>query len=256
VSADGRWLVSAQADKISVLQIPGWQVRRNIQIDSSDVAISADGRLLAAASERAHVWDLTGNGHKVLAATEGDTLQVSFSPDGKTLASADLAGAITLWNVRTGTAAKTYKVPHDSPVWSLAFSANGRLLAAGTSEHTILIWDLVADRLTHEMKGHLDIPASLAFSPSGRHLASGASDGETRIWDVERGVPVATLIVERNSNDWLIAAPDGRFDGSEAARKNLIAWRNGSSILPAEAWHDRFYTPSLLRMIFGNAGQN
>jgi WD40 repeat protein len=117
------------------------------------------------------------------------------------------------------------------------------------------VWNLTSDRLRHEMIGHLDTPGELAFSPGGRYLASGSRDGETRIWDVERGVLLGTLIVDRSSDEWLIASPDGRFDGSETARKTLVAWRLGSSVLPAEAYHDRFYTPGLLRRIFENGGQ-
>jgi hypothetical protein len=66
--------------------------------------------------------------------------QILFSPDGRLLASSD-GDAVHLWEVATGKEICTFR-GHRGQIQSLAFSANGRRLASGSPDSTVLLWDL------------------------------------------------------------------------------------------------------------------
>jgi RNA polymerase sigma factor (sigma-70 family) len=68
--------------------------------------------------------------------------QILFSPDGRLLASSD-GDAVHLWEVATGKVICTLR-GHRGQIQSLAFSANGRRLASGSPDSTVLLWDLTA----------------------------------------------------------------------------------------------------------------
>ena len=75
---------------------------------------------------------------------DSEVRSVSFSPDGKTLASGSYDKTIKLWEVATGKLITTLK-GYDTPVWSVSFSPDGKTLASGSSDKTIKLWE-VADR--------------------------------------------------------------------------------------------------------------
>lgn len=68
---------------------------------------------------------------------------------------------------------------------SLAFSPNGDILASGSVERVVKLWDIRTSECLATMEGH-DYPVlSLAFSPDGNRLVSGSGDTSLIIWDVQ-----------------------------------------------------------------------
>jgi WD40 repeat protein len=79
---------------------------------------------------------------KLRATLEGHKQQVfsvSYSPDGKTLASGSQDKTIKLWDVKTGKERATLK-GHTEIVWSVAYSPDGKTLASGSYDKTIKLW--------------------------------------------------------------------------------------------------------------------
>ncbi|MBW4672870.1 MAG: hypothetical protein KME52_02165 [Desmonostoc geniculatum HA4340-LM1] len=94
-------------------------------------------------------------------------------------------------------------------VMSVAFSPDGKLLAAGDSNGEIHLWRVADSQQILIFRGHRNWVVSLAFSPDGRTLASGSSDCTVRLWDVGTGRCLHTL-GEHGNEVWSVAfSPNG-----------------------------------------------
>ena len=82
---------------------------------------------------------------------------------------------------------------HTAPVYCVAFSPDGKLLASSSQDKTIRLWNPADGKLIREMKGHTDIVDSIAFSPDGKLLASGSADKSVRLWNPADGKEVKNL---------------------------------------------------------------
>ncbi len=76
---------------------------------------------------------------------------------------------------------------HTRSVNSVAFSPDGRMLASGSSDRTIILWDAARGERLRTLKEHTGLVTSVAFSPDGRRLASGSYDRTVILWGVGTG---------------------------------------------------------------------
>jgi WD40 repeat protein len=162
-----------------------------------------------------------------------------------------IEGPLQVMNLANGELAGTLP-GHSSGADSVAFSADGKLLASGGEDHVIRIWSMADGSLVHELTGDVSTVNSLSFSPDGRLLVSSAYDGATRLWDVSTGQQLATLFSINDGSDWLVVTPQGLFDGSPAAWDQIL-WRYGNNtfnVFPVEVFFNEYFYPGLLADIY------
>ena len=82
---------------------------------------------------------------------------------------------------------------HDVTIRTGAFSKDGRLLATGSSDQSIKVWDVATGRNVFTFRGHEDGVCPVVFSPDGTRLASGSADQTIKIWDMQTRQQVLTL---------------------------------------------------------------
>jgi WD40 repeat protein len=108
------------------------------------VAFSPDGRTLAAGVETLgliRLWDAAdGRAIRDLQGHASGVLDLSFAPDGRTLASASQDRTVKLWHLATGRELRTLR-GYDGVVRGLAFAPDGRALATGGFSDGVRVWE-------------------------------------------------------------------------------------------------------------------
>ena len=114
-----------------------------------------------------------------------------------------------LWTFWTKDGQKSNGLIHPH-VNSVAFSPDGRTLASGDWENTVVLWEVVTGRFIQTLEGHSSTVFSITFSPDGRTLASGSTDDTIVLWDVAAGKRTRTLEGHSSGVVSIAFSPDGR----------------------------------------------
>jgi WD40 repeat protein len=160
-----------------------------LEVESlAGLTFSRDGRLLAATwRDTFSLWEVSTG--KLRYTANGGGRELLFSPDGKFLACAGaFEGTIRLFEAAGGKEVRRFE-RQTGLLWTLAFSPDGKTLAA-SEECSIRLWDVATGKRLHSFSGHETPVISLAFSPDGAGLASGDEKGGTLIlWDLRGRQP-------------------------------------------------------------------
>ncbi len=198
------WDAKSQA-KIKALSIPP-EYRNNTLDYVGGLAFSPDGKTIVAGDQLAQifVWSVaTGalagpplHGHSPLipGTVFGFVTDLTFSPNGKWLASTALDYTVVLWD--TSTWSRVYTFPDDSSGQrSVAFSPDGQYITVTGGNEGILVWDSVSHTFARNLDVGGAIMKSLAFYPhQPTTLAALDTTGKITTWDVSSGKQIGQSV--------------------------------------------------------------
>lgn len=232
LSKDGKsFAMLVENDKEAHVEI--WSVGGG----SSLLSIPAPTGTVISTKERSDTTTIT----ETLTTSLGSVNSLAFSPDGATLAagvclyreealSLCSQNEIDFWQVASGKPLAQLPTQHSNTILSLAYSADGRILASGGGDAAIYLYDIESgNTLGLPLIGLGGPVTSLAFSPDGSKLASGSSKSMLALWNVDSaqliGDPIAGM---KSAITALAFSPDGKILVSGTDEGELAWWsQNG-----------------------------
>lgn len=260
-SKDGRYAVAGRGDGTT----PLWEVETGEVVRKFEgqvnyvmgIAISNDGHSIDVNKEDESIysWDLNA-GHAAMKkkgtgkGVPPDYTQspVVNSPDGRLILQARQQQAVLI-DATTKQELRSL-VGHSDLVLTATFSADSRVVATGSFDSTMRLWDTDTGQEIKTFAGHLAAVLSVAFTPDGRRLISGSTDGTMRIWDIASGRELCRAIVFVNG-DWAVMDPSGRFDASNGGKVEGLHWVVNNEPIVLSQLKERYYEPGLLAKILG-----
>lgn len=189
------------------------------------LAFSPDGKRLAGvtAGETAVLWNVESGAKEAEAPCSLRLPRPLFSPDSRALLCPSPFGRLDILDVATGRA--LVDLPgHFGLVRSVAISRDGKLLASGSVDRTVIVWDVAARKPLRQLKEGKALVDHVAFAPDGKLLAaSGTGDRACRLWDPNTGALVRTLECQQDWVSYAFFLGGGRL-ATAGLEGNLRVW--------------------------------
>jgi WD40 repeat protein len=214
LSPDGKWLVSGSMDgMVRIWDLRSGRMLRSIQSAEGKVYahFTFDGCCIVSSGKgRIDVWDAASGRWLRRLAVDPRPYITTLNPTRPQVAYAS-EHLVKLLDLQTGRLVASFAAEGKSLVESIAISPDGRWLASGYVDGTILLWDLATRALTHELRGYTSPVESLAQSVDGRWIASGTDQFAVNVWDTASGRLLRTVKSENRQVHALAFSPDGHL---------------------------------------------
>ncbi len=193
------------------------------------IAASPGGKLLAAMDDDGALTlrRIPGLAPALSMRTVAPATDAVFSPDGKMLATAARATVAVRDTGRTRPRQRFYS--SHGFFEAVAFSPDGRTLAAATARGSVMIWDVRTDRRIAEVDPATGPVKAIAFSPDGQTLATTGNDGQITLWNAANLDRRTALADPVGSVQALAFSPDGHILAS-AEHNGTIMLRDTANL--------------------------
>jgi WD40 repeat protein len=256
-SPDGRFRVAPQYEAETTGIGKDFDVTKNFNpfnVSRKDINPNAQRIKLVDArnGRKLHTFDV-GNGEI------GSIPAAGFSLDSSRIAitgyknwGTKIRPEIYVFDAVAGKKLAEFSTPDDEergPAAALAISRDALVVAAGYRNKSVELIDAASGKTSLSIP-HSGGTTALSFNPDGRLLVLLGKDGDAYLFDAHAGQLLATLISDGNG-EWLVVAPDGKFDGSPGGWKQML-WRFAGdtfNVVPVETFFNEFYYPGLLSEI-------
>jgi WD40 repeat protein/transcriptional regulator with XRE-family HTH domain len=188
-SPDGKRLATTgKGNTVTVWDVNGGEQLLNLKGYTAPVVqlrFNPEGTQLATVSEASEdgvkIWDAVTGEELFVMKEAGAVLGLTFSPDGKRLATGDSEGMSAIWDAATGQKVLSL-FGHTRAVFAVAFTPNGLQLATASGDGTVKIWDTRSGEELLTLFGQTGRIFGMAISPDGARLATAGQDGISRVY--------------------------------------------------------------------------
>ena len=263
-SPDGTRLASASDD--GTARIWDWRCRsvamviRGHTAPVTGLAWSADSNRIATTAEDVRVWSANKPQEGRLLTRIAEAFAMSHE-DHRAATATHGSHAIFLWNLATGESDRALS-GHSATVTGLSFVPNSSILASGSLDRSVKLWDTREGKL-HKTLAHDRPVTALAINAAGGELAAGCDDGSLVFWSLASGdklrackplaCPVKAMCYHPEGKLLAIAGADGtvclvdfvaqsvvrRFCGRGLPATGVAFMANGASLIATKAQWDR-----------------
>ncbi len=231
-SPDSTTIASGGADNVVLL----WQVHNSFHQTMLGLPTtfffksiySQDGKNIAITGTTNNIILLSAINltHQMIEADQGAMTNLSLHPTQNQFLSAGENGTLKRWDM-TGRLLQTF-IPHDEPIFGVAWHPNGQELVSGTFSGQIFRWSGSGQQLQHWV-GHPTSIWDVAYSPDGSQFATAGADGTARLWNPD-GKLRHTL--KHDAAVWRVAfSPDGSLVATSSGDKTAKIWRKDGTLV-------------------------
>ncbi len=162
---------------------------------------------------------------------QGNITSLSFSSDGKTIATATNNNlnasddnTVKLWDKDSKQLLPLTLKGHADTIKSISFSRDGKTIATGSVDQKIKLWNSSDGKEITTLTGHTGSVFDVKFSPNGEMIASASADRTIKLWQSSNGQEIRTLRDHTDSVYSVSFSPDGKIIASAGADKKIRLW--------------------------------
>lgn len=230
-SDDGTAILTASKDAtVKIWTASSAALKRTIELDdgpAAAMAVSGDRLLTGHANGAVVLWDWQ-RAEKISTykRNNAEVWSVAFLGNGQRFATAGHDWKIAVWDAATTSGPFSVLDAHDSSVQSIAFAMSGSkpVLASGSADKTLKLWNLETLDRVRTYRGHRDYVTAVVLSPNGRDIASASLDGNIRIWSGRSSRLTRSLSGHEGRAAALAFSPSGDVLASGGADGKVRVW--------------------------------
>lgn len=236
-SPDGHWLAAGSARGTRIWNTANWESLALPVVSTGRVSFAPDGKTLFVGSG---FWDLAAKTETDAGIAKEYPFAFAFSRSSDWGVGVNGLGyglgRLAIWDRKSGGLVRVDQA-HNSRIFEVAFSHDGKRFATGGSDQQIHVWDSSTREKIVTLKGHLNEVWSLEFSPDDRYLVSSSKDRTVKVWDMQAGPRTHRWVLEER--EWpagftaggqgLITVAD-RDGATTADRARVIRHWNGPQV--------------------------